>query len=57
MLQTVDLGRGGFACVLGGPERRTLYAVTNEWGPQGPVGDHNSTVVALEVDVPGAGHP
>jgi sugar lactone lactonase YvrE len=57
VLQTVDLGRGGFACVLGGPERRTLYAVTNEWGPQGPVGDHNSTVVALEVDVPGAGHP
>jgi sugar lactone lactonase YvrE len=57
VLQTVDLGRGGFACVLGGSERRTLYAVTNEWGPQGPVGDHNSSVVALEVDVPGAGHP
>ena len=57
VLQTVELGRGGFACVLGGPDRRTLYAVTNEWGPQGPVGDHNSTVVAIEVDVPGAGHP
>jgi sugar lactone lactonase YvrE len=57
VLQTVDLGRGGFACVLGGPERRTLYAVTNEWGPQGPVGERNSTVVAVAVDVPGAGHP
>jgi sugar lactone lactonase YvrE len=57
VLQTVELGRGGFACVLGGPERRTLYVVTNEWGPQGPVGEHNSTVVAIEVDVPGAGHP
>ena len=57
ILQTVDLGRGGFACVLGGPERRTLFAVTNEWGPQGPVGEHNSTVVAIDVDVPGAGHP
>ncbi|HEU5000562.1 MAG TPA: SMP-30/gluconolactonase/LRE family protein [Lapillicoccus sp.] len=55
--QTVDLGRGGFACVLGGPERRTLYAVTNEWGPEGPVGEHNSTVVAVDVGVPGAGHP
>lgn len=55
--QTVDLGRGGFACVLGGPERRRLYAVTNEWGPEGPVGEHNSTVVAVDVDVPGAGHP
>jgi sugar lactone lactonase YvrE len=57
ILQTVDLGRGGFACVLGGPERRTLFAVTNEWGPQGPVREHNSTVVAIDVDVPGAGHP
>ncbi len=57
VLQTVDLGRGGFACVLGGSERRTLYVVTNEWGPQGPVGEHNSTVVAVEVEVPGAGHP
>ncbi|MEP6648609.1 MAG: SMP-30/gluconolactonase/LRE family protein [Lapillicoccus sp.] len=57
ILQTMELGRGGFACVLGGPERRTLYVVTNEWGPQGPVGERNSTVVAVEVDVPGAGHP
>jgi sugar lactone lactonase YvrE len=57
VLQTVVLGRGGFACVLGGPERRTLYAVTNEWGPEGPVGENNSTVVAVDVDVPGAGHP
>jgi sugar lactone lactonase YvrE len=57
VLQTVDLGRGGFACVLGGSDRRTLYTVTNEWGPHGPVGDRNSTVVAVDVDVSGAGHP
>jgi sugar lactone lactonase YvrE len=57
LLETVDLGRGGFACVLGGPERRTLYVVTNEWGLQGPVGERNSTVVAVDVAVPGAGHP
>jgi sugar lactone lactonase YvrE len=57
VLQTVELGRGGFACVLGGPDRRTLYVVTNEWGPEGPVGERNSTVWAVEVDAPGAGHP
>jgi sugar lactone lactonase YvrE len=57
VLQTVELGRGGFACVLGGPDRQTLYVVTNEWGPEGPVGERNSTVVAVEVDAPGAGHP
>jgi sugar lactone lactonase YvrE len=57
VLQTVDLGRGGFACVLGGPERRTLYMVTNEWGPQGPVGERSSTVVAVDVAVRGDGYP
>lgn len=57
ILQTVELDRGGFACVLGGPERRTLYVVTNRWGAQGPGEGRNSQVVALEVDVPGAGHP
>ena len=56
-LQTVDLDRGGFACVLGGPERRTLYVVTNQWGPHGPGAGRNSQVVAVEVEVPGAGHP
>lgn len=57
VLQTVDLDRGAFACVLGGPERLTLYVVTNLWGPRGPVPGRHSQVVAVDVDVPGAGHP
>lgn len=57
VLQTVEADRGAFACVLGGSERRTLYIVTNEWGPQGPGDGRNSQVVALDVAVPGAGHP
>ena len=57
VLQTVEVDRGAFACVLGGPERRTLYIVTNLWGPQGPGQGRNSQVVALDVAVPGAGHP
>ncbi len=56
-LQTVELDRGGFACALGGPERRTLYVVTNQWGPQGPGEGPNSQVVAVEVEVPGVGRP
>lgn len=57
VLQSVPLDRGGFACALGGPERRTLYVVTNRWGPQGGGEGRHSQVVALEVEVPGAGHP
>ena len=57
VLQTVDVDRGAFACVLGGPDRRTLYIVTNLWGPNGPQEGRNSEVVAVKVDVPGAGHP
>jgi sugar lactone lactonase YvrE len=30
-LQSVDVGRGCFACVLGGLERSTLYIVAAEW--------------------------
>jgi hypothetical protein len=28
---TVDLDRGGFACMLGGPEMSTLNIVAAEW--------------------------
>jgi sugar lactone lactonase YvrE len=33
VLQTVELDRGCFACVLGGPDRRTLFATIAEWRP------------------------
>ena len=32
VLQTVDLDRGCFACMLGGPDGRTLFMVAREWG-------------------------
>src|SRR6201996_408909 len=31
VLDSIALDRGGFACVLGGPDRRTLFIVTAEW--------------------------
>ena len=31
VLQNVQLDRGGFACVLGGPDRTTLFITTAQW--------------------------
>ena len=60
VLQTVDLDRGGFACVLGGPGRCTLFIVAAEWrGMTEPelVTPGSGQVLAVEVEVPGAGWP
>jgi sugar lactone lactonase YvrE len=60
VLQVVELDRGGFACVLGGPEGRTLFTVAARWqgmtGPE-PVEPGSGQVLATEVEVPGAGWP
>ena len=60
VLQAVELDRGGFACMLGGPGRTTLFIVTAVW--QGMtesemVAPGSGQVVALDVEVPGAGWP
>jgi sugar lactone lactonase YvrE len=60
VLQTVNLDRGAFACVLGGPERTTLFIVAATW--QGMtqsemVAPGSGQVLSTEVDVPGAGWP
>jgi sugar lactone lactonase YvrE len=60
VLQAIDLDRGGFACVLGGPARTTLFIVAARWqGMTGgePVAPGSGQVLAAEVDVPGAGWP
>ena len=60
VLQTVELDRGGFACAIGGPSRTTLFIVTAQW--QGMteaemVAPGSGQVLAVEVEVPGAGWP
>jgi sugar lactone lactonase YvrE len=60
VLQTVELDRGGFACVLGGPAGMTLFIVAAEW--RGMTGSEMVTpgsgqVLAVDVEVPGAGWP
>jgi len=60
VLQTVELDRGGFACMLGGPGRTTLFIVAATWKgmtDSEPVAPGSGQVLAVAVDVPGAGWP
>jgi len=59
VLQTVQLDRGAFACMLGGPEGKTLFMVAREWrGLEiGPDEERTGQILTFEVDVPHAGRP
>ena len=50
-----------FACMLGGPDRRTLFLLTADWrGPEHvdeTLAARTGRVLATDVDVPGAGWP
>jgi sugar lactone lactonase YvrE len=56
VLDTVDLDRGAFACVLGGPDRRTLYIVAADFERLGQ-GEPTGQLLAVPVRVAGAGRP
>lgn len=57
-LDEVRLDRGCFACVLGGPDRRTLYVTAARWrGWDAGVEPGSGLVAAIDVAVPGAGRP
>jgi sugar lactone lactonase YvrE len=60
VLQTVELDRGAFACMLGGADAPHLYAVAAVWpGAAGLMThtDWDGQVVRIPVDAPGAGWP
>jgi sugar lactone lactonase YvrE len=60
VLQTIELDRGGFACALGGSEGRTLFITAAEWRGMSdavPVPPGTGQVLAIDVEVPGAGWP
>lgn len=59
VLQTVDLDRGCFACMLGGADNRTLFLVANEWrGTAGMAdGSRRGQVLTVQASAPGAGWP
>ena len=53
----VDTGRGCFAAMLGGPDRRTLFLMVADAFSGDAIGRHSAAIETLEVDVPGAGWP
>jgi len=59
VLQTVEFDRGCFACMLGGPDGRTLFVVTREWRgfEQANDGSRTGQVVAVAAPAPHAGRP
>lgn len=59
VLDEVTLGRGGFACVLGGPDRRTLYVTAARWFGMDRMGEMAGTgcVFSFPAPAPAAGWP
>jgi sugar lactone lactonase YvrE len=55
VVRRIALDRGGFACVLGGPERRTLYITAATWLGMERMGEMQSDAQLLAVDVAVAG--
>jgi sugar lactone lactonase YvrE len=58
VLQTIDLDRGCFACMLGGADRKTLFLVAREWhGMDISKGTGTGQVLTVGAPAPGAGWP
>ena len=50
-------GRGSYACMLGGPDRRTLFILTNTGSGPAMAQKKEGRIEMVQVDVPGAGLP
>ena len=59
ILQTIALDRGGFACMLGGQDRRTLFIAAAHWrGPETMFdGVRTGQLLAASAPAPGDGWP
>lgn len=59
VLQTVNIDRGCFACMLGGPDRRTLFIVAAEWHGFEKMMEGLGTgqVLRVKAPAPGVGWP
>ena len=56
VLATVEADRGCFACMLGGPDGRTLFVVAQEWPPAAD-GERTGQVLTVAAPAPAAGWP
>ena len=54
VLQTIDLDRGCFACMLGGPDGKTLFMVAREWRGMESVTEEGRTGQILATSAPAA---
>jgi len=59
VLRTIHLDRGCFACMLGGPNKRTLFMMATEWHGMEKMMDGLGTgqLLSAEAPAPGAGWP
>ncbi|MDX6248377.1 MAG: hypothetical protein QOF10_1737 [Kribbellaceae bacterium] len=59
VLQTVDLDRGAFACMLGGPDGTTLFILAAEWrGFENMLSDERTGhLLTTPAPAPHSGHP
>jgi sugar lactone lactonase YvrE len=59
VLETVNVDRGCFACMLGGADRKTLFIVAAEWRGPAKMADSAPTgqVLTLKAPAPGVGWP
>jgi sugar lactone lactonase YvrE len=56
--ERIDVGRGAYACMLGGDDRKTLFVlVSDDSDPEATRANRTAGIVAVEVEVPGAGLP
>jgi sugar lactone lactonase YvrE/truncated hemoglobin YjbI len=61
VLQTIDVDRGCFACMLGGKDRRTLYVIATEWRGMEKIAEvaraRTGQLLTADAPVPGVGWP
>jgi sugar lactone lactonase YvrE len=61
VLQTIDLDRGCFACMLGGDDDRTLFLIATEWRGMEKIAEvareRTGQVLVIEAPAAGAGWP
>jgi sugar lactone lactonase YvrE len=55
VLQTIALDRGCFACMLGGPDDKTLFMVAQEWSGMESTAEEERTGQLLTSPAPAAG--
>ncbi|NED97811.1 SMP-30/gluconolactonase/LRE family protein [Phytoactinopolyspora alkaliphila] len=57
VLHTIDVDRGCFGCMLGGPDGRTLYLMAAEWPTAMTEGSRTGRVLTAKAPAPHAGRP